>query len=308
MEFDTLGQWMILPDLVLPSRANRHWQYSGGDSLDQCLDRKHFLDYPHRVEYDYNSRGFRDREWPHDMEELRSATWCIGDSFTVGIGQPLAHIWPVVLAERQKQRTINVSMDGASNDWIYRRALNVMCSVAPAQMIVMWSYTHRRESPRNDLSDEQRLIFATRSSTEQDYAHWADLSNRLYLANSEITQITIPDFHKTAEALWHAIKGPDWPACPKTLSDLGKLPAFVQDEIKDLHRCHDQLTSMLAKDPTTLPNLLADIIHIHSRLDWARDHHHFDILTSQWVVDQILQRQVAQKISRIPVPARSVSS
>lgn len=295
MEFDPLGTWMILPDLVLPSRANRHWQYSGMDSLDRCLDRKHFLDYPHRVEYDYNSRGFRDHEWPHSLEELRSATWCIGDSFTVGLGQPLAHIWPVVLAERQKQRTINVSMDGASNDWIYRRASDVMRSVAPAQMVVMWSYTHRRESPRNDLSDEQRCIWTKKCSAEEDYEHWVDLSNRLYKINKRITQITIPHFHigpsiveESAEDLWQAIKGPDWPACPKTVADLEKLPAFVSSEIKNLHRCNVQLRQLLTKKT---PNLLADVLHISQNLDWARDHHHFDILTSQWVVDQILKRR-----------------
>jgi len=290
---------MILPDLVVPSRTNRHCQYIGIDSLDKCVDRKHFLDYPHRIEYDYNSRGFRDNEWPHTLQELRSATWCIGDSFTVGIGQPLAHIWPVVLAEQQKKRSINVSMDGASNDWIYRRALDVMRSVAPTQMVVMWSYTNRRESPRNDLSDEQRRIWTKKCSADQDYEHWVDLSNRLHMVNDRITQITIPHFdegpsfvEENAEHLWHDIKGPEWPACPKTIVDLEKLPQFVLDEIKNLHRCYDRLSKMLSpRKSKKMPNLLADVIYIPSRLDWARDHHHFDILTSQWVVDQILQRR-----------------
>ena len=55
---------MILPDFILPSRQNQVWDESGLDSYAACLDKKHFKSYPHKVEYRYNSRGFRDTEWP----------------------------------------------------------------------------------------------------------------------------------------------------------------------------------------------------------------------------------------------------
>ena len=73
---------MILPDLILTSRQNQVWAESGIDSLKNCVNKQHFKSYPHPVEYQYNSRGFRDDTWPSNLEE---SIWCIGDSFTVGI-------------------------------------------------------------------------------------------------------------------------------------------------------------------------------------------------------------------------------
>ena len=79
---------MILSDFSVPSRINARWEYSGNDNPDQALDKKHFREFNYPVEYCYNSRGYRDQEWPAD---LSNAIWCIGDSFTVGIGSPLGH-------------------------------------------------------------------------------------------------------------------------------------------------------------------------------------------------------------------------
>jgi hypothetical protein len=122
---------VILPDFQLSSRANQQWQYSGIDTLEHCSNKQHFLSYPHLVEYVYNQRGFRDEEWPDSLDELKNAIWCVGDSFTVGIGQPFAHIWPQVLSKSLARRTINVSMDGASNDWIFRKACQIIDKINP---------------------------------------------------------------------------------------------------------------------------------------------------------------------------------
>lgn len=283
---------MILPDLVLPSRANQHWQYSGIDSPELCLDIQHFLSYPYSVDYVYNSRGFRDQEWPDSLAALQAATWCIGDSFTVGIGQPLEHIWPRLLARAQQQRTINISMDGASNDWIFRRALDVLHCVDPVRMIVMWSYTNRRESDRVDLPDCERRIISSKDSFEQDYFHWIQLSNRLYHARKSILQFTVPDFHpiQDVENTWHAIKAIDWPACPRTVSELEQLPRFILDEMINLHGCYHEFETKLAaqNDPANKVTLLANVIPVSQRLDWARDHHHFGLQTADWIVKQII--------------------
>jgi hypothetical protein len=64
---------MILPDFVLPIRANAQWDYSGMDDPNFCLDPKHFKRYPYSVQYNFNSRGYRDAEWPQSLEELRNA-------------------------------------------------------------------------------------------------------------------------------------------------------------------------------------------------------------------------------------------
>ena len=100
---------MILPDLLLTTRANQHWQFSGMDSLEQCQIKNYFKSYPYTFDYVYNSRGFRDVEWPNDIDQLKTAIWCVGDSFTEGMGCPADHAWPYILKKRTSIKTINVS-------------------------------------------------------------------------------------------------------------------------------------------------------------------------------------------------------
>jgi hypothetical protein len=147
-----VGQAMILPEFVLPSRVNQRWHYTGIDSPEQCQNTEHFYAYPDPVEYVYNNRGFRDAEWPVD---LKKSIWCIGDSFTVGLGQPWANSWPQLLQSKTNTRTINVSMDGASNDWIARKTLDLLDNVSPDIVVIQWSFIHRREE--SCYSIKQRL-------------------------------------------------------------------------------------------------------------------------------------------------------
>jgi hypothetical protein len=156
----------MLDDFYLPTRANQTWKYSGIDSPDQCRDWSHFDSYPHTVEYRFNSRGFRDAEWPEDPVELYNAVWCVGDSFTVGLGAPVEHTWPYILAQKTNLRTINVSMDGASNDWISRRIMDICDQVSPRFIVAHWSYIERRESTDTNLTDEQRRLWHVVGETE----------------------------------------------------------------------------------------------------------------------------------------------
>ena len=39
---------------------------SGSDSPEECLSKDHFLNYTKDISYNYNSRGFRDNEWPDE--------------------------------------------------------------------------------------------------------------------------------------------------------------------------------------------------------------------------------------------------
>ena len=158
----------ILPDCRLQSRQNQYLLTSGIDSPDNCLDFAHYQNYPHKVEYHYNSRGFRDAEWPQTLEELKNSIWCFGDSFTVGLGCPLEHTWPYLLSQQLNKRCINISMDGASNEWISRWASKICTEIQPELVIIQWSYVHRRESLDVDLSDEERRIYHIDSTLEED--------------------------------------------------------------------------------------------------------------------------------------------
>lgn len=274
---------MILPDLILPSRTNQRWKYSGMDSLDQCLDKQHFKNYPYQIEYVFNSRGFRDTEWPASFTELQEAVWCIGDSFTVGIGQPLEHTWPNVLAKRLNKRIINISMDGASNDWILRRTFDIVRCINPKTIIVMWSYVHRQESLNTLLDDEQRKIQSSNNTHHEDIQKWLIQLSELKKIPAKVIQSCIPDFcyPDPPEIIWNKVKDTSWPSCPQTPQELEDLPINIKTELQKIHLCFDDMMILLRK------KLQTDIIYINERLDWARDHHHFDILTSQWVVDQI---------------------
>jgi hypothetical protein len=156
---------MILPNLVLSSFINQRLKYSGIDSYEESTDNKHFLNYPYEISYEYNSRGFRGPEWPSDLDNV---CWCVGDSFTAGLGTPYHHTWHQVLANKLNIDTINVSLDGASNTWIARKIIDIL-EIKPKHIIVQWSYAHRRELKIPKLSDEDRRIYNKFGDTyEQD--------------------------------------------------------------------------------------------------------------------------------------------
>ena len=275
-----------LADLRLPGRANRRDYFSGIDSPDHCLDKHHFRQYPHKVDYQYNSRGFRDDEWPEDLESLREAIWCLGDSFTVGLGQPYDHIWPQVLARASGKRTINVSMDGASNNWIARHARQISECITPKHMVIMWSYLHRRELPDIRLTDEHRRSFHAPGkdlTITSDFENFAACKLMISGAKGQILQAAIPNHKTDPQDIWDGIKGRDWPQrAPQTQEQFYSLPKAILQEIQHQHRvleplqCHYEYLDLFSD------------VHLIPYLDRARDGHHFDILTSRYVVDLVL--------------------
>lgn len=140
----------MLPQITLPSLAQKTLDSLGTDCADRCLDPAHFANYPHTVQYCFNSRGFRDQEWPDNKDDLEQAVWCVGDGFTLGIGVPLEHSWPWLLQQSLDRRCINVSMYGASNTWISRTAQAISQALPNATVIVHWTYIQRREMSVSD--------------------------------------------------------------------------------------------------------------------------------------------------------------
>jgi len=114
---------------------------SGMDSIDLCNDRSHFQSYHKNISYKYNSKGFRDNEWP---KELSDVIWCVGDSFTVGIGQPFEETWPQMLQEKIGKRCLNIGEDGCSNDTMAMRVQEIHKLHNPKLIVIMWSYFSRR--------------------------------------------------------------------------------------------------------------------------------------------------------------------
>jgi hypothetical protein len=265
----------LLPELYLPSRVNQHWLKSGMDSLEWCRNREHFLSYPHKVEYHYNSRGFRDAEWPDDLSDV---IWCIGDSFTVGLGSPLEHTWPYMLQQRLRRRVINVSMDGASNNWIARIAVAILTQCPQANIVVQWSYMHRREADASVILNEKFLNFY---KSIQDVS-WPDCKNIQDFDN-------LPDRIKTKIKQIH-----DWPSVEPSGEDrrLYHINSTTEEDIVNTRLCMQQLQGNIVHSaiPFWAPcetNLDYNVIQAE-QLDYARDGHHYDILTSNALVCEII--------------------
>jgi hypothetical protein len=276
---------MILPDFVLPSRVNQCWQYSGIDSFKECLDKNYFKQYPHPITYNYNSRGFRDQEWPDSTEELKNAIWCIGDSFTVGLGSPIEHTWPWLLQKQTGRRIINVSMDGASNSWIARKTATIQKEIKPKNIAVMWSFLHRREDENQNLNDEQRRISHTASNHAEDGVNFFQCIKMI--ESSGLIQLIIPEYARDCQTLWENLRGESWPRMfPSTVHAMSLLPDFIQHELKEKFKLWEELQTLVEMS-TILAPLEENLIKV-SKLDLARDGFHFDLITAQWIVNQII--------------------
>jgi len=279
---------MILPDFVLPSRINQTWSYSGIDSSEDCLDKKHFESYPHDITYNYNSRGFRDAELPDTVEVLLSAIWCVGDSFTVGIGSPLEHTWPWILQQSTQRRTINVSMDGASNMWIARKSLDILHQINPSYLIVQWSYISRREK---DLD----------ANLEKS---WQSFYKNI--AGPSWPICSIQDIDKLPLQILEEINSVHGGFKMDIVDDearrLNSINCTVEDDVKNTLDCINKLNQPGSTQiiHSFIPNfspranrtqiesqILGKVISEIKLLDRARDGHHYGIQTSCAFVQQI---------------------
>ena len=67
-------------------------------------------------------------------------------------------------------------MDGASNSWIARKTIDLL-KIKPKNIIIQWSYIHRRESTDSTLTDDNRRIYAINTTGEQDTQYIIDCIN-----------------------------------------------------------------------------------------------------------------------------------
>jgi hypothetical protein len=274
--------------LTVPELANRQFDYTGIDSLNRCLDPELFTQWPHTIDYRYNSRGFRDQEWPQD---LASAIWCLGDSFTVGLGSCFAHTWPQVLGQHSQRRVITVAMDGASNEWIARTACDAYDLAEPSDIVIMWSYLHRREHPDTDLSDLDRRQHHVKSTDIQDFENFISCRKkvRAHCANSRVIESIIPNFSNNSftDVAWEKIRDPSWPiVLPSSLTECQNLYPEIVAELRTLHGIDINGLLEFQAIQQSHPEFLCDLIRVEY-LDRARDGHHFDRITAEWVAKQV---------------------
>jgi hypothetical protein len=288
---------MILPDFILTTRQNKIWTESGMDSLEWCGDKDYFKSYPYTVEYNYNSRGYRDAEWPETIEELKECIWCFGDSFTVGLGSPLAHTWVNILQQRTGIRCINVSMDGASNEWIVRKINRIIEEINPQKLVVQWSYLHRGEKTDFSLDDERRRIeyAGYYMSTLELLAHFKNIQDSIKNSTTQIVQSVIPYAipiltDNQYKELINCIKGTDWSDLSDiTIDQVHSIDTAVKKELKNFEVLDKIIEYLETKESLLLSDIKQNCILI-DQIDFARDRHHYDHLTAGKFVDSVINR------------------
>jgi hypothetical protein len=294
----------ILPDLVLTSRMNKRWQYSGMDAPEHSLDQQAFHSYPYEVTYEFNSRGFRDTEWPQQEQDLKNCVWCLGDSFTVGLGQPFDHVWPQVLQNATNCRTINVSLDGGSNNWLARRLCDIQTRIDPKQIIVMWSFVERRES---ELSPAKQQVWEIWYADCKD-ASWPDCPawDQLYLL-PDYVRAEIRDVHKVPvdpEVTKFTLDGVDDHRRQTRRYETRTYEKYLIEDFENWCNCIDSVADFPNVLHCMIPGFApADqtqkyIQYLHSKklttigeckqLDFSRDGFHFDIITARTLVGQMV--------------------
>lgn len=296
---------MILPSFVLPPYQNLTETQTGIDSPEQCVDIDHYNSYPWPIVYKYNSRGYRDAEWPDDLD---NAIWCFGDSFTVGLGSAHLHTWTQQLQKQSGVRTINIGMNGASNNWISRKIREFSAvNIRPRAVAVHWSYLHRRETNSwaleplvdqwwqkfyNDISDQswpkcehfrdfellpnavKQEIKTQHLDLERD--HWARLD---YEKTADCDRREEFDIDATPEQdvdnLLHAINSVEQLGLPV-------IHSFIPDYAPDYATQTRIEQYCLQQGYRVVTDLRI--------LDRARDGHHYDILTAQWLANEMMQQ------------------
>jgi len=236
--------------LELTGNINKDQEHSGIDDYHMCFDQHHFLNYNKPISYKYNTKGFRDKEWPSDTKDR---IWCIGDSFTSGIGQPQHETWPALLEDTLGERCINVGQDGCSNDLITLRAKQIVQQHQPKFIVVMWSYFWRRYLQGENVHYDK----SKRELPKHDMDNFIKNLTKVNGMFENVINLVVPD-------------------C-LIESSINKVHVSKVKKKKNINRLLSVSTAIH----------LPDIIEVE-QIDYARDGHHFDVLTCQNLVKDVV--------------------
>lgn len=177
----------------IPDYANLESDFLGLDSPEHCINKKYFSSYE-PVTYKFNQLGYRHSGYPNYRGDEVLA---IGDSFTLGLGVNQCDTWPEQLSQMLDYPVINFSMNGASNDWIARKTCLLLQFFKPRCIILHYSFSHRRENPKEDWTDTERTLCEPTHTDQENFENWAKNKQILEQACG-----SIPLIH-TAIVNWH---------------------------------------------------------------------------------------------------------
>lgn len=175
----------------IPYYANMECDSIGLDSLKNCFDKHHYNSYPNNIFYKFNSLGYRTSDTFIGNEIL-----AIGDSFTLGLGVNIEDTWACQLSKLLNYPVLNFSLNGASNDWIARRAQELLQFFNPKYLIVHYSFSHRRESPFADWQDDERTECEPLYSPDDNFKNWQKNFENISSLNAPVVHSFIPGWHE----------------------------------------------------------------------------------------------------------------
>jgi len=105
---------------------------------------------------------------------------------------------------------------------------------------------------------------------------------------TELCHFLIPNAHRHQDhlSIWTRLAGPDWPRLPRTTDEFDRLPTGLKRELKSLGVFRKLKKSIAANQG--LMHLCDQIpVFMVDQQDFARDQHHFDMVTAESVVSKI---------------------
>jgi hypothetical protein len=186
-----MGQLRTLAQTItIPYYSNMVCKTIGLDSPSHCFDKNYYKSYPHDIVYKFNSMGYRDIEQYSGSEIL-----AIGDSFTLGLGVNAEDTWVAHLSKMLNYPVLNFSLNGASNDWIARRAVELLEFFNPRALVVHYTFSHRRERPFPDWHDDERTECEPVYTDEENLINWKKNFEIIENLSVPVIHSFIPNWH-----------------------------------------------------------------------------------------------------------------
>lgn len=179
--------------IAIPFYANLQTDSLGLDSAEHCFVKSLFAQHE-PVQYQFNSLGYR----THPVQNFeRNAILVLGDSFTLGLGTNTNKRYTEILEQNLNHQVLNVSLNGASNDWIYRKLCQLMPLFEPRAVVLHYTFSHRRERPQSQWHDDERTECEPMYSSSENFQNWADNFQKISHVLNDVPTVHswIPNWH-----------------------------------------------------------------------------------------------------------------
>jgi hypothetical protein len=126
--------------------------------------------------YKFNSHGFRCEEFSNEPSIV-----FLGCSMTIGIGLPVHHTWPSLVANNLNLKCYNLGIGGSSNDTAFRLAYFWLEKIKPKLVVFCQTFSARMEIFSTNG------IIGTPAETVKDFylTHWTGNTHNLHLLQTK---------------------------------------------------------------------------------------------------------------------------